>query len=77
MDSPLYRGLKVSKEGRDIYVESSGELSGAIGFNSALSLPIVIDQLVPKLAAAIDGNPQTNAGRIEVNGRNCELQEEH
>jgi iron complex transport system substrate-binding protein len=26
-----------------------------------LSLPIVLDQLVPKLSAAVDGDPGTNA----------------
>ena len=57
--SPIYPGLPVATEGRDVYVEALGELSGAIGFNSALSLPIVVEQLVPKLAAAVDGDPAT------------------
>ena len=34
---------------------------GAIQFVSVLNLPIVLDQLVPKLAKAVDGDPATNA----------------
>jgi iron complex transport system substrate-binding protein len=59
IDSPIYPSLAVATEGRDVYVEALGELSGAIGYNSALSLPVVIEQLVPKLAAAVDGDPAT------------------
>jgi iron complex transport system substrate-binding protein len=60
---PLYKNLKVRTEGRDVFVEENydDELYGATSFVSVLSLPIVLDQLVPKLAAAVDGNPATNA----------------
>ncbi|MGH8908552.1 MAG: iron-siderophore ABC transporter substrate-binding protein [Egibacteraceae bacterium] len=58
-DSPLYQGLDVALEGRDVFVDAYGEVSGTIGFNSALSLPIAIQRLVPQLAAAIDGDPAT------------------
>jgi len=30
-----------------------------MGFSSVLSLPFALDHLVPKLVAAIDGNPAT------------------
>ncbi|GAA1600435.1 iron-siderophore ABC transporter substrate-binding protein [Kribbella hippodromi] len=58
---PLYRNLKVRTEGRDVFVEENYDdpLYGAISFVSVLSLPIVLDNLVPKLAAAADGNPAT------------------
>ena len=36
-------------------------LYGATSFVSVLSLPIVLDQLVPKLSQAVDGDPATNA----------------
>lgn len=60
---PLYKNLKVRTEGRDVFVEENydDQLYGATQFVSVLSLPIVIDQLVPKLSAAVDGNPTTNA----------------
>ncbi|WP_350278625.1 ABC transporter substrate-binding protein [Kribbella sp. HUAS MG21] len=59
---PLYKNLKVRTEGRDVFVEENfdDELYGATSFVSVLSLPIVLDQLVPRLAAAVDGNPATN-----------------
>ncbi|GAA2801132.1 iron-siderophore ABC transporter substrate-binding protein [Kribbella solani] len=58
---PLYRNLKVRTERRDVFVEENYDdpLYGAISFVSVLSLPIVLDDLVPKLAAAADGNPAT------------------
>lgn len=34
-------------------------LAGAIYFSSPLSLPYVLDHLVPKLDAALAGNPET------------------
>ena len=46
-----------------MYVDAFGSLSGAIGFNSALSLPLVVDQLVPMLAAAVDGDPAPRRSR--------------
>lgn len=58
-DSPLCRGLEVARQGRDIFVEEPGELSGAFGFNSALSLPVLVDRLVPMLGAALGGDPAT------------------
>lgn len=60
---PLYKNLKVRTEGRDVFVEEDydDQLYGAVSFVSVLSLPIVLDELVPKLAAAVDGNPATNA----------------
>ncbi len=36
-------------------------LGGATSFVSVLSLPFLIDELVPRLAAAVDGDPATPA----------------
>nr|WP_296068278.1 hypothetical protein [uncultured Actinoplanes sp.] len=60
---PLYAKLKVRAEGRDIYLESE-ELGGAAtSFVTPLSLPFLLDKLVPQLAAAVDGNPATEVRR--------------
>lgn len=58
---PLYKGLNARKQGRDVFIEEdyNDDLYGATSFVSVLSLPIVLDKLVPKLAAAADGNPAT------------------
>ncbi|MET7279130.1 iron-siderophore ABC transporter substrate-binding protein [Kribbella sp. NPDC005582] len=60
---PLLKNLKARTEAREVFIEENydDELYGATSFVSVLSLPIVLDKLVPKLAAAVDGNPSTNA----------------
>jgi iron complex transport system substrate-binding protein len=59
---PLLKNLPVTTQGRGIFIEENydDDLYGATSFVSILSLPTVLDQLVPKLAAAADGNPTTN-----------------
>lgn len=42
-----------------MFVGSSGVLGGMLSFSSVLSMPVVLDQLVPRLAAAVDGDPAT------------------
>lgn len=59
---PLYQGLRVAREGRDVFLGGDSPLSGALSFSSVLSLPYAIDGLVPQLAAAADGDPATRVG---------------
>jgi iron complex transport system substrate-binding protein len=60
---PLYAKLEVKTEGRDIYL-TNAELEGsATSFVTALSLPYLLDKLVPQMAAAVDGNPATEVQR--------------
>jgi iron complex transport system substrate-binding protein len=55
--SPLREGLTAAIEGREVFV---GELlGGAFSFASPLSLGYLLDELVPELAAAADGDPAT------------------
>lgn len=56
---PLYRRLDAVREGRDVFLEET--LSGALSFGTVLSLPFALDELVPRLAAAVDGDPETTA----------------
>jgi iron complex transport system substrate-binding protein len=58
--NPLYHQLDVPREGRDVFVVDPA-LAGGLALISVLSLPFVIDQLVPRLAAAVDGDPATVA----------------
>lgn len=58
-DAALYRNLKVVREGRDLFLEVNEPLAGALAFSTVLSLPFLLDELVPQLAAAADGNPAT------------------
>lgn len=50
---PLYRRLDAAKEGRDLFLEET--LSGALSFGTVLSLPFLLDGLVPRLATAVEG----------------------
>jgi iron complex transport system substrate-binding protein len=57
---PLYGDLKNVQEGRAVFLnELQGGWSGALSFNSPLSLPYALDGFVAALAAAADGNPAT------------------
>lgn len=60
-DDPLYRKLDVVSEGRDIFLGVNEPLAGALSFSTVLSLPFLLDKLVPQLAAAVDGDPSTEA----------------
>ncbi len=53
-----FRGLTPVKQGNLAYTD--GELAGAIYFTTPLSLPYVLDRLVPLLDKAVaGGNPET------------------
>lgn len=58
-DEALYRQLTVVREGHDLFLTLDDPLYGSISFSSVLSLPFALDQLVPRLAAAVDGDPAT------------------
>ena len=51
----LYRNLDAVKGGNLAFTD--GTLAGAIYFASLLSLPYVLDELVPKLETAVEGDP--------------------
>jgi iron complex transport system substrate-binding protein len=56
----LYSGLAVNTEAREIFVDSFNDpLGGATSFVTVLSLPYLLEGLVPKLSAAVDGDPGT------------------
>ncbi|MEV8373794.1 iron-siderophore ABC transporter substrate-binding protein [Kribbella sp. NPDC056861] len=60
-DDKVYQALDVRKQGRDVFIEENydNDLYGATTFVSILSLPTVLDQLIPQLAKAVDGDPAT------------------
>jgi iron complex transport system substrate-binding protein len=58
-EEPLYSRLAVVDEGREVPVANLSELGGATTFQTVLSVPVLIDGLVPMLAAAVDGDPAT------------------
>ncbi|MCK9494364.1 MAG: iron-siderophore ABC transporter substrate-binding protein [Dehalococcoidia bacterium] len=59
---PLYAGLDVAKEGRHVFLAYDGPtsvLASATSMQTVLSLPFLLDAVVPMLAAALDGDPAT------------------
>lgn len=59
-DTEVFAGLSAVEEGRYVYLgEFDQDFAAALGFNSPLSLPFLLDIAVPRLAAALDGDPAT------------------
>jgi iron complex transport system substrate-binding protein len=55
--NPLRQQLQAAAEGREVFM---GQLeAGAFSFSSPLSLPYFLEQLVPQIEAALDGDPAT------------------
>ena len=51
----LYASLPVHTGGHDLYVANGSDVGSALSFQSVLSIPFLLDELVPQLAAARAG----------------------
>jgi iron complex transport system substrate-binding protein len=59
-NDPLYRRLDAAREGRAVFfVGLDDPLYGSLSFSTVLSLPFALEELVPILEAAVDGDPAT------------------
>jgi iron complex transport system substrate-binding protein len=56
----LYAKLDVNKEDRDVFIGGKDRVYDATSFVSVLSMPTLMKELVPRLAAAADGDPKTS-----------------
>jgi iron complex transport system substrate-binding protein len=56
---PVFERLDAVGDERVVYLDLEDQFAGALGFSSPLSLPYLLDEAVPKLAAAADGDPAT------------------
>jgi iron complex transport system substrate-binding protein len=54
-EQPIYSNLAVHQEGREVFVANLDDIGGALSFQSVLSLPFLVDELVPQLAEAVKG----------------------
>jgi iron complex transport system substrate-binding protein len=61
--SPLRQQLNAAMQGREIFMTELQ--AGAASFSSVLSIPYLLDTLVPQLVAAVDGNPSTTASAAD------------
>lgn len=57
---PVYSTLDVRKQGRDVFLAEKGDVYEATSFVTVLSMPLLMERLVPRLAAAADGDPSTS-----------------
>jgi iron complex transport system substrate-binding protein len=57
---PLYNTIRLGREQRSVWLDDGhGVFSGALSFQSPLSIPYLVKILPPMLAAAVDGDPAT------------------
>jgi len=49
----------VAKEDREVYVKETSDYGNSVSFVTVLSLPYMLDRLVPQPAAAVDGDSAT------------------
>lgn len=61
-DLPVVQGIPVVEEGRTLFLgeDFTTDFAGALGFNSPLSIPLLLEIAVPRLAAATDDDPETS-----------------
>jgi iron complex transport system substrate-binding protein len=60
LDNKLFAALPPVKEGRFVDLGAfDQDFAAALGFNSPLSIPFLLEVAVPRLAAATDGDPGT------------------
>ncbi|MEV4895586.1 iron-siderophore ABC transporter substrate-binding protein [Nonomuraea sp. NPDC055795] len=55
----VYKNLKVAKQAREVFVVDGTDFADSASFITVLSLPFLLDRLVPMLSAAVDGKPET------------------
>ncbi|OQO93839.1 iron ABC transporter substrate-binding protein [Saccharomonospora piscinae] len=55
----LYSTLPVAKQKREVMIDNSSDFGTAFSQASVLSVPYIVDDLVPRLSAALDGDPAT------------------
>jgi len=56
----VYEALPVHTEGREVHVDSFDDpLGAATSYITVLSLPYLLDGIIPMMATAIDGDPST------------------
>lgn len=60
LDRAVFQQLTAVKEGRLVDLGAfDDDFAGALGFNSPLSIPYLLETAVPRLAAAVDGDTST------------------
>ena len=53
---PIYANLEVHQGNHEVFVALNDEIGGATSLVTVLSLPLLLDELTPRIAAAVDGD---------------------
>ncbi|MFC3995805.1 ABC transporter substrate-binding protein [Nocardiopsis sediminis] len=64
LDETVFTRLDVAREGRVLAMPEMSRLNGALSFGSVLSLPYALEELAPRLAALLDGDPGTEPDAV-------------
>ena len=59
--NPVVKRLEAAEQGRMVFIGLTHQFAGALGFASALSLDWLLEHEVDTIAAAVDGDPSTEA----------------
>jgi iron complex transport system substrate-binding protein len=60
LGGPLYETFDVHTEGREVFLDSFDDpLGGATSFVTVLSLPYLLEGILPRMELAVDGDPST------------------
>src|SRR5829696_4129094 len=65
---PLYSKLDVNTQERDVFIGGKDRVYNPTSFVSVLSMPTLMKELVPRLAAAADGDPATSTDQQPAAG---------
>nr|AJW65401.1 transport protein [Nocardiopsis sp. CMB-M0232] len=60
----VFTRLDVAREGRVLAMPEMSDLNGSLSFGSVLSLPYALEELPPRLAALLDGDPGTEPDAV-------------
>ena len=66
--SPLYQQLAVVQQNRDLFytwTEEPNLISAALSYGTVLSIPYLLEKLVPELSAALGGTPAVAATSVD------------
>ncbi|WP_040491973.1 ABC transporter substrate-binding protein [Ilumatobacter nonamiensis] len=63
---PIYSQLDFVERGNTVPLLELSRANTAMSFGSVLSLPVAIEEMVPRLVAAVDGDPATEVAPTEV-----------
>ena len=60
LGGPVYANLDVHEQAREVFLDSFADpLGAATSFVTVLSYPYLLENLVPRLSLAVDGDPST------------------